>query len=384
MKRRLVLLTEIIAPYRIPVFNALAHQAGIDLHVIFLSETDTSLRQWRVYHEEIQFSYEVLPSWRRRVGKHPLLINRDVAPALEQAAPDVVLCGGYSYLASWQSLYWARRNHVPFLAWVESTLQDHRSRHALVESAKARFLRSCQGFVVPGKSAAEYVRSFGIARDRIFTAPNAVDTAFFSAAANAAREAAAGQRQALGLPERFYLFVGRLVKEKGVFELLDAYAALPRQIREEVSLVLVGDGEVRAELEERAARMVPGRVYFPGFVHREQLAAYYGLAETFIFPTHTDTWGLVVNEAMACGLPLLVSSAAGCAADLLAEGENGLLVRPHDPVRLSAAMQRLACSPGLRRQMGQASRRLVAQYSPSLCATGIAEAVLGTGALACA
>jgi glycosyltransferase involved in cell wall biosynthesis len=384
MKQRLVLLTEIIAPYRIPVFNALARQPELDLHVIFLSETDAGLRQWRVYHEEIRFSYEVLPSWRRRVGKHPLLINREVAPALQQAAPEVVLCGGYSYLAAWQSLYWARRHQVPFLAWVESTLHDQRSGYALVESAKLRFLRSCQGFVVPGKSSREYVQSFGIARDRIFTAPNAVDSDFFSAAAEAARADAEGQRQALGLPQRFYLFVGRLVKEKGVFDLLDAYAALPQQVREEVALVLAGDGPVRAELQERATRLVPGRVHFPGFLHREKLAAYYGLAEVFVFPTHSDTWGLVVNEAMACGLPLLVSSAAGCAADLVTDGENGLRLIPHDAAYLAAAMQRLSCSPGLRRQMGLASRRLVARYSPWLCAEGIAAAVRGTGALACA
>ncbi len=79
MKRRLVMLTEIIAPYRIPVFNALAEREDVDLHVIFLSETDHSMRQWRVYSEEIRFSYEVLPSWRKRLGKYNILVNQSVA-----------------------------------------------------------------------------------------------------------------------------------------------------------------------------------------------------------------------------------------------------------------------------------------------------------------
>ncbi len=136
MKRRLVILTEIISPYRIPLFNALAQNPEIDLHVIFLAETDPSLRQWQVYKEEIKFSYGVLPSWRKRLGKYNVLLNRGLARALSAAAPDVVLCGGYSYVASWQALRWARAHDVPFLLWSESNLQDFRRGHALVEFLK--------------------------------------------------------------------------------------------------------------------------------------------------------------------------------------------------------------------------------------------------------
>ncbi|HEY8671573.1 MAG TPA: hypothetical protein VIL63_12075, partial [Terriglobales bacterium] len=110
MKRRLVILTEIIAPYRIPVFNALAQHDEIDLHVIFLAETDSSIRQWRIYADEIRFSYEVLPSWRQRLGKYNILVNQHVVNALLRARPDVILSGGYNYLASWQALRWAKRN----------------------------------------------------------------------------------------------------------------------------------------------------------------------------------------------------------------------------------------------------------------------------------
>jgi len=124
MSRRVVIITEIIAPYRIPVFNALARQDGIHLHVIFLSRTDASMRQWRVYEDEIKFSYEVLPSWRKRIGKYNLLLNQNVVTALRNAGPDVIVCGGYNYLASWQAMHWANRNGVQFLLWSESTARD--------------------------------------------------------------------------------------------------------------------------------------------------------------------------------------------------------------------------------------------------------------------
>src|ERR1700679_2863426 len=127
MSRRLVILTEIIAPYRIPVFNALARQTGLDLHVIFLAETDEAVRQWRVYREEICFSYEVLSSWRWRAGSFSLLLNRGLWSALEAASPQTIICGGYNYPASWESLWWARRHNVRFVLWTESNQRDNRS-----------------------------------------------------------------------------------------------------------------------------------------------------------------------------------------------------------------------------------------------------------------
>jgi len=115
VKCKLVIITEIIAPYRIPVFNALCRRSDIDLHVIFLAETDDTQRQWKVYKNEISFSYEVLPSWRRRIGNYYFLFNWGMRTALSRCAPHVILCGGYNYIASWAALRWARQHQTPFL-----------------------------------------------------------------------------------------------------------------------------------------------------------------------------------------------------------------------------------------------------------------------------
>jgi len=203
MNRRLVILTEIIAPYRIPVFNVLARRAGLNLHVIFLAETDEALRQWRVYKNEICFSYQVLPSWRWRAGKSCLLINRGLWPALRKVSPEVIICGGYNYPASWEALLWARHHRAEFVLWSESNGQDARAGRAWVESLKAYFLRRCDGFVVPGKSAFEYLRSLGSAEASISTAPNAVDNSLFAAEAQETRACAAEFRDKMKLPSRF-------------------------------------------------------------------------------------------------------------------------------------------------------------------------------------
>ena len=161
MKTRLALITEIIAPYRIPVFNALANSEDVELHVIFLAENDASLRQWLVYKDEIQFSYQVLPSWRGALGNQNVLFNWGVARALSAARPDIVICGGYNYPASWRAAYWAKHRRIPFLLWIESTSLDRRTMHFFVEKLKLHFLDLCTGFVVPGRASTEYLRRLG-------------------------------------------------------------------------------------------------------------------------------------------------------------------------------------------------------------------------------
>lgn len=371
----MAIITEIIAPYRIPIFNALAQRKEIDLNVIFLSESDPSLRQWRVYKEEIGFHYEVLASWRRRVGRYNLLLNRGVLAALNRIRPDVVLCGGYNYVASWQAATWAKCRRVPFLLWSESTVLDNRRKHWPVEFMKTKFLQLSQGFVVPGRSSHDYLKELGIPGQQIFNAPNAVDTSLFSKLADQARANRSVVQARRNLPSRYFLYVGRIVQAKGVFDLLDAYALIDEEIRFQVGLVFVGEGDVWADLMKRASRMSSGDIRFFGFVHREQLPEFYALAEALVLPTHSDTWGLVVNEAMSCGLPVVATSVAGCVADLIQDGWNGFVVPPESPLQLSASMRRLAADADLRIKMGANSLEWVQAFSPKTWAEGLVQAV---------
>jgi glycosyltransferase involved in cell wall biosynthesis len=380
MSRKTAILTEIIAPYRIPVFNVLARRPGLDLHVIFLAETDETLRQWRVYKDEICFSHQILPSWRRRAGRGSLLINRGLWSALNKVNPQVIICGGYNYLASWEALLWARRRRVPFVLWSESNSHDARAGKTSVESLKAYFLRHCDGFVVPGKASSEYLKMLGCVEASILIAPNAVDNVFFATHAESTISHATQFRDQLKLPSRFILFVGRLVPEKGIFDLLEAYAKLEGDLRSEVGLVFAGDGVSREELAQQAKRISPGTVCFPGFAQREDLAGLYALAECLVLPTHSDPWGLVVNEAMACGLPIIVTSVAGCSADLVDDGWNGYVVPPRDSEKLSVAINCVVRRPEVRQHMSAHSLERIRSYSPEACAEGLAAAAISAGA----
>lgn len=375
MKRRLVLITEIIAPYRIPVLNALARHDDIELIVIFLSETDPALRGWLVYKDEIRFNYQVLPALRWRLGKFNVLLNRRLGQALDEAKPDVILCGGYNYLAAWRAQVWARRRDVPFLLWLESTAADQRNNFPWVEFLKRHFIRNCRAFVVPGKASRKYLGQLGVPDQSIFQAPNAVDNDFFSRSAESARAQAATLRRSLRLPDRYLLFVGRLVPAKGVFDLLDAYAKLDSSLRRTLAMVIAGDGPAAERLRRHASQISDGQIHFARFVQRDGLPPYYALADALVFPTHSDTWGFVVNEAMACSLPVIASAVAGCVPDLVQDGWNGKIVPPRNPDLLAQAISEMAQSTDLLQQMGERGAEMIRRYSPEACANGIAEAV---------
>jgi glycosyltransferase involved in cell wall biosynthesis len=374
VRRRTAILTEIIAPYRIPVFNALAARSDIDLQIIFLSENDSSLRQWRVYKDEINFSYEVLPSFRRRLGTFNLLLNTRVRSALRRAQPEAILCGGYNFIAYWQAAWWARRHHVPLALWSESNAADKRRYNAL-ESLKKRFARMCQAHVAAGATSRDYLLQLGASPRSVFVAPDAVDVAMYAASAAKARERAPELRAQHALPERYFLCVGRLVEEKGIFDLLAAYASLDENTRTRIGLVFVGDGSAREELQRRASNIHPGDIRFCGWVHRERISEFYALADALIFPTHSDPWGLVVNEAMACSLAIVASDVAGCVADLVRPSRNGFTFRPRDIAALGEIMRALAAQPDLTHSMGTQSFEMIQSHTPEHCAAGFAAAI---------
>jgi glycosyltransferase involved in cell wall biosynthesis len=374
LRVKLAIITEIIAPYRIPVFNALAKRNELDLHVIFLSENDPTLRQWRVYKAEIEFNYEVLPSWRCRVLGFNVLINRGMSAALDRIKPDMLVCGGYNYLASWQAAYWAKARRLPVMLWTESTASDTRRGHSLTEYLKRRFLNLCRAFIVPGIASANYLRDLGISPDRIFVAPNAIDIERFARLSRDAR----GNKLRSDLPSRYFIYVGRLIRAKGLFDLLDAYSRLEDRLRAEVGLVFAGDGRDRDELMRRAARIKPGNIQFPGFIHRDELVRFYTFAEALVFPTHSDVWGLAVNEAMSCGLPVIVTNVAGCTADLVQNGVNGFIAPSRDASQLATAMTRLAGDSSVRAEMGARSWQRIQAYSPAAWSDGVVKAVGAT------
>ncbi|MFM2416818.1 MAG: hypothetical protein RL385_1541, partial [Pseudomonadota bacterium] len=191
-----------------------------------------------------------------------------------------------------------------------------------------------------------------------------------------ARARAGELRVALGLPERYFLASCRFVPKKNLGNLLRGYA----QYREtagadHASLVVLGAGPLDAEVRAlRAALGLERDILLPGFRQYAELPAYYGLAEAFVIASTTEQWGLVVNEAMAAGLPVVVSTACGCSPDLVVDGDNGFVFDAERPDKLAQVLGAVATQPQVRVLMGQRSRDLIERWSPQTFAEQLGRA----------
>jgi glycosyltransferase involved in cell wall biosynthesis len=346
---KLALLTEIPAPYRIPLFNALAEQ--VELRVLFLAERDPRRGFFEQHRDEWRFEQRVLrgPAFRR--GGRWIVLSRGVLRALRSFRPDAVAVGGWNQSAFWLALAYARLRRIPLLVWIESTAHDARSEARSLALARRLMVRGAAGAFVPGAAAAEYARSLGV--ELIEIAPNAVDTSLFERAA-VDRSGRNGCR---------FLYAGRLDPEKGLDTLLEAFGDLPGE------LVLVGDGADAARLRALAGE----RVHFAGAKDRDELITEYAAADVFVLPSRSEPWGMVLNEAAAAGLPLVATEEAGATRDLVEDGRNGFLVRAGDVAALRERLARLADDPSLRATAGARSRELAQRFTPAAWADGVAR-----------
>jgi glycosyltransferase involved in cell wall biosynthesis len=258
--------------------------------------------------------------------------------------------------------------------WIESTAADGR-RQGLKETYKKLLLSQASGCIVPGMRSFDYCRILGMPESRIFVAPNAVDREFFRSQADHLLPRREEIRRELALSGVVILFVGRMVEEyKNISYLIRSFQRL-KTSGKEVSLSMVGDGPDRANYEEMVKRQNIFGVRFLGEMDHDQLCRVYAAADIMVLPSRSETWGFVLNEAMEFGLPLVVTDRVGAGPDLVHPGENGFIVPSGDEAALVKALEKLINDPGLRTKMGQASRKIVEQFSPENWAAGVVSAI---------
>jgi glycosyltransferase involved in cell wall biosynthesis len=357
---RIALLTEIPAPYRIPLFNALAADDDVDLLVLFLSANDPR-RDYPAYESEFSFDRRTLRGFELTRGGRWIIANVGTIRYLRRFRPDVVIVGGWNQPACWLAALYTRLRRIPLVVWVESTGRDERSGSPLLERLKRAIVGAAAGFLVPGTAAGEYVRALG--GERVAVAPNAVELGIFRDRVDRLRADRAEIREADGLDGCVFLCVSRLSREKGVDVLVRAMTDVP------ATLVVIGDGP-DAELVKSLAGP---NVRLLGRRERDDLPHWYAAADAFVLPSRSETWGIVLNEAAAAGLPLIASEASGASWDLIVEEENGYRVPAEDEDALIAVLSRVAADPAWRTQAAARSRERAEPYTAEAWAGAVAE-----------
>ena len=291
-----------------------------------------------------------------------------VPAALESIGPDVVAVPGWSHPGALAAIQWCARSAVPFVLMADSFETAGRGK-PVRRWVKRRIVGMAGAALVAGTVHQRFIATLGLQNELIFAGYDVIDNRHF-----ARRTVAADPGWSA---EPYLLTVSRFIPEKNLGFLLDAYALYASVNPESrLPLIIVGDGVERAMLEARIRALSLGHlVHLPGFRQYDDLPTIYAGARAFILPSVFEPWGLVVNEAMAAGLPVLVSRACGCAADLVREGVNGFTFGPRDPQELARLLGVLARDQQMASRMGAAGRDMIAAWSPDLFGRNLSAAV---------
>lgn len=325
--KKVLLITNLITPYRVPLFNYIYENTDFNFKILALAENEKN-REWKIKKNKIRFNYAILKGWHGFIsGKDlPIHINPGIFKALYDYKPDVVITSGYEAPAYWLAFLYCKIFKKRYILWNGSTLLSSTQTKGLISGIKRALIRSTDSCIAYGTKAEEYLMFFGAKKDKISIALNTVDMEFFRKHSSEYRGKEAFVKERSELPKLLLLYVGQLIERKGVLQVLKALEIFSDP---GVGLFIVGDGPQKAMLEEYCREKGLNNVYFEGFKSEEELPKYYALSDVLILPSFREVWGLVINEAMASGLYVLASKYAGANFDLIKKGWNGDVFDPH-------------------------------------------------------
>jgi len=305
-----------------------------------------------------------------------LRLSRSLRKALNEINPEVVVTASYRPFIMLTAARWARSHGRRAVLFFETTQSD-RPRRSIAELLKRWTIASYyDAAFAGGKAHRDYLMQLGMPGCRIWQPYDVVDNDYFAEMAARVRNDPEHWRNRLELPRNYFLYIGRFSPEKNLLRLLQAYRLYRARCPAGWPLVLVGQGAQRAELEHYVSHAELQEVTFRPFEQLRTLPAYYALAGCFVLPSTVDPWGLVVNEAMACGLPVMVSRHCGCGFDLVREGSNGFLFDPYDIDAFAGLLGRISLlHEATRREMSAQSRRIISAFTPDIWAEQLAQCI---------
>jgi len=366
-KKRVAIVATHPIQYYSPWFKVLANDSALSVKVFYLWEAGVTEQVDQGFKHRIKWDIPLLDGYQwefvvnssRRPGTHHFfgLINPSLERTVKCFEPDAVLLMGYNFFSMIQFLCFWRSSRAPLLLRGDSHRIigrcgiKERFRKALISLLFRRF----SGFLYVGKANRRYFLYHGVAEERLFYAPHAIDNQRFCSACDNVRLDSRRWKTELGIPSdhQVVLFAGKWETKKRPVDLLEAFllAAMPKS-----SLVFVGAGHLEEVLRNRASNHP--FIKFAPFQNQSQMPRTYGLADLFVLPSYGEgeTWGLAVNEAMCLGCPIIVSTHVGCAEDLVKPYHNGLIFEAGNIPVLAKCLQEALSDRERLKKWGRNSR----------------------------
>lgn len=385
-RTRLAVIASHVIQYQDPFFRLLAADPGIDLTVLYLSGAGAETYRDKDMGTTLRWDVDLLTGYRsvflgnlasdsnRGWTRH---INPGIVPALLRGHYDMVIFMlGWGSISAMLGILTCRLAAIPFFLYGDSSFPP--PEDSLRRRMRARLLRmlfrNTTGFMVSGVLNADYYRHYSANPENFFLLPWAVDNERFIEASRFVPGEREQMRESLGIRQDqiVFIFSAKLVERKDPMTLLRAYERMPD--RDRAVILFLGDGVLREPLEAYVRERGLTGVRFAGFVNQSALPKYYALADVFVLPSTYEPRGAVINEAMACGLPVIVTDRCGSIGDIVLDGENAFIYPAGDANALAASMTRLVGDQPLRMRMAERSRQIIDTWTFARGVEGVKSA----------
>lgn len=375
---KLVVIQSLLSPYRYPLFDVLSYV--YDLEVWFMGRSVKN-RIWDgsdiKYHV---FKHKFLQGLTINIGKddnYPFWINSGIPLMLVKAKPDVLVLFGWDSLTSFLAVFFRFLYHkTKIVLFSESTKYETSWRRFVTKPLVKMLLQKVDYCLAAGKRSEDYLMSLGVPKDKIGIAPTTNDVDRYVFLKDKFSKQRHATRTNLGYRKEdiVIMFYGQLIKRKGVDVLLKAYKELVKN-NNLAKLLIIGDGKARTDLNEYIkSHGIAGVKILPNPGDFE-INKYYASSDIFVLPSRNDTWGLVVNEAMCAGLPVIVSNMVGSGSELVNKGVNGFIFKSEDVEELKSYLEKLISSKELRSKFGKMSSTMIQNFRPENTLKGYIDAI---------
>ncbi|MFH2108815.1 MAG: glycosyltransferase family 4 protein [Chrysiogenia bacterium] len=355
--KKVLLVTNIPNPYRIPLFNELKFQLNalnIEFKVIFGIE-GYSRRKFVIDLSECEFEYEILKSSKINIKKNkkPIFTYSKLVKQIREERPDVIVTTGYS-ISTIKVYLLSLIKKINYIIWSGSILKKDRNDSFARIILRKLLIKRASGFLAYGTKAKEYFELLGAPSNKIYMAINTVDTSFYEFETNKIRI-----KNERSDTKKHLTYIGYLVPIKNVKRILEIVCLLKAK-RNDFELDIIGDGDdLKNLLDFVDHNKLHEFVHFHGFKQKKELPFYLSNCDCFLFQTEFDIWGLVLNEAMAAGVPCLASKNAGATFDLIKHGLNGFVVDFEKQKEVVEIICHLFDDPDAAKKIGFAAREFI-------------------------
>lgn len=381
--KKIAVITSHPIQYQSPLFRAIAKQSDMDVTVYFgcdygVNPTKTHPGFDKAFAWDIPlldgYKHVFLKNSKSDLGVNDWRLDGPELKSFFQINKyDTVIVFGWNKVVFWQAIWWAKKYKMFLILRAESNLKNTGSRlkMAIKNFLFPRLFSQFDAFMSIGTHNSELYRYYGVPENAIYTAPYCVDNKFFSEGAVRHASDAAQLRFNLGISksDTVFLFMAKFVERKRPLDLIEA--ALKNRENNNFHVILVGGGELMELCQKVITANKLNNVHLVGFINQSELPTYYAVADVFVLPSHYETWGLVLNEAMASGLPGIVSDACGATQDMIIEGKTGFSYPMGDVQKLAKFMALMAADSDKCRHMGLCAAEHVQNFSVPLVVSAL-------------